>query len=102
MQTLSEYKLGDSVYIESSPDQPFYICQVQEFKMSKGQRLMVHIKWFYRTSEVPEQVYQLLVQDRHTEHHSASAAAAGAASPGNNTAASAAAAAAIAAARDHS
>ena len=47
-ETLSEYKLGDSVYIESSPDQPFYICQVQEFKMSKGQRLIVHIKWFYR------------------------------------------------------
>ena len=88
----AEYKLGDSVYIESRPDQPFYICQIQEFKMSKGERLQVHIKWFYRTSEVPEQVYQLLVQDRHTEHH-----AAGSTSPGNNTAAAAAAIAAAAA-----
>ena len=92
-ETLSEYKLGDSVYIESRPDQPFYICQIQEFKMTKRDTLQVHIKWFYRTSEVPEQVYQLLVQDRHTEHH-----AAGSASPGNNTAAAAAAIAAAAAA----
>ena len=92
-ETLSEYKLGDSVYIESRPDQPFYICQIQEFKMTKRDTLQVHIKWFYRTSEVPEQVYQLLVQDRHTEHH-----AAGSASPGNNTAAAAAAAIAAAAA----
>jgi hypothetical protein len=36
--------------------------------MSKRDTLMVHIKWFYRTNEVPEQVYQLLIQDRHTEH----------------------------------
>lgn len=35
--------------------------------MSKRDTLMVHIKWFYRTSEVPEQVYQLLIQDRHIE-----------------------------------
>ena len=81
------------MYIESRPDQPFYICQIQEFKMTKRDTLQVHIKWFYRTSEVPEQVYQLLVQDRHTEHH-----AAGSASPGNNTAAAAAAIAAAAAA----
>ena len=52
------------MYIESRPDQPFYICQIQEFKMTKRDTLQVHIKWFYRTSEVPEQVYQLLVQDR--------------------------------------
>jgi hypothetical protein len=37
--------------------------------MSKRDTLMVHIKWFYRTNEVPEQVYQLLIQDRNTEHH---------------------------------
>ena len=36
--------------------------------MSKRDTLNVHIKWFYRTNEVPEQVYQLLIQDRHTEH----------------------------------
>ena len=36
--------------------------------MSKRDTLIVYIKWFYRTNEVPEQVYQLLIQDRHTEH----------------------------------
>ena len=36
--------------------------------MSKRDTLNVHIKWFYRTNEVPEQVYQQLSQDRHTEH----------------------------------
>ena len=36
--------------------------------MSKKETLMVHIKWFYRTYEVPEQVYHLLIQDRQTEH----------------------------------
>ena len=37
--------------------------------MSKRDTLMVHIKWYYRTNEVPEQVYQLLIQDRNTEHN---------------------------------
>ena len=36
--------------------------------MSKRDTLSVHIKWFYRTNEVPEQVYQLLIQDRHIDH----------------------------------
>ena len=36
--------------------------------MGKRDSLNVHIKWFYRTSEVPEQVYQLLSQDRHIEN----------------------------------
>ncbi len=43
-------------------------ANLQELKMTKRDSLMVHIKWFYRTSEVPEQVYQLLIQDRRTEH----------------------------------
>ena len=46
----------------------FFRPQMQDFKMSKRDTLNVHIKWFYRTNEVPEQVYQLLIQDRHTEH----------------------------------
>ena len=41
---------------------------LQSLKMSKRDAVSVNIKWFYRTSEVPEQVYQLLIQDRHTEH----------------------------------
>ena len=35
---------------------------------SKRDTLMVNIKWFYRVCELPENVYQLLVQDRTTEH----------------------------------
>ena len=63
-----EYKIGDAVYIESQrPEQPFYICKIEEIKMSKRDSLTVHIKWFYRTHEIPEQMYQLLIQDRHTE-----------------------------------
>ena len=34
------------------------------FPQSKRDTLMVHIKWFYRPCEVPETVYQLLIQDR--------------------------------------
>lgn len=61
--------MGDAVFIESQrPEQPYYICVIQDMKLSKRDTLMVHIKWFYRTCEVPEQVYQLLIQDRHTEH----------------------------------
>ncbi len=41
--------------------------------MSKRDAVSVNIKWFYRTSEVPEQVYQLLIQDRHTEHYGTTA-----------------------------
>ncbi|CAB4069133.1 RERE [Lepeophtheirus salmonis] len=67
----TDYCPGDAVYIESQrPEQPYYVCAIQSMKMSKRDTLMVHVKWFYRTSEVPEQVYQLLVQDRHTEHGS--------------------------------
>uniref|UniRef100_T1JNW0 BAH domain-containing protein n=1 Tax=Strigamia maritima TaxID=126957 RepID=T1JNW0_STRMM len=31
---------------------------------------MVSVKWYYRPSEVPDSVYQLLVQDRNTENES--------------------------------
>ncbi|RXG60498.1 Arginine-glutamic acid dipeptide repeats protein [Armadillidium vulgare] len=64
------YRPGDAVYIESQrADQPFFICSIQEFRRSKRDNLMVNIKWFYRPSEVPETVYQLLVQDRNTENN---------------------------------
>ena len=36
--------------------------------MSKRDTLSVHIKWFYRTNEVPEQLYQPLIQNRHIDH----------------------------------
>ena len=64
-----EYKTGDSVFIESQrPDQPFYICNITEFKRSKRDTLVVCIRWFYRTTEVPETVYNFLIKDRYTEH----------------------------------
>ncbi|KAK7023422.1 hypothetical protein SK128_002039 [Halocaridina rubra] len=67
------YRPGDSVYIESQrADQPFFICSIQEFRRSKRDTLMVNIKWFYRPSEVPETVYQRLVQDRNTENNNRS------------------------------
>lgn len=64
-----EYKIGDSVFIESQrPDQPFYICNITEFKRSKRDTFMVCIRWFYRTTEVPETVYNFLIKDRCSEH----------------------------------
>jgi len=67
-----EYKIGDSVFIESQgPDKPFYICSITEFKRSKRDTFMVCIRWFYRTTEVPETVYNFLVKDRTTEHGAA-------------------------------
>ena len=64
-----EYKPGDNVFIESQrPDQPFYICNITDFKRSKRDTLVVGIRWFYRTTEVPETVYNFLIKDRYTEH----------------------------------
>ena len=65
-----EYKPGDTVYIESdSPEQPYFICCIQDIKYSKREAAEVNIKWFYRTNEVPELVYQYLTQDRLREHN---------------------------------
>ena len=66
-----EYKVGDNVFIESQrPDQPYYICNITEFKKSKRDTFVVVVRWFYRTTEVPETVYNFLIKDRHTEHGS--------------------------------
>ncbi|CAB4009202.1 arginine-glutamic acid dipeptide repeats -like, partial [Paramuricea clavata] len=65
------YELDDCVYIDSQrPDVPFFICAIKELKMCKRECVYVGVKWFYRPSEVPESVYQLLVQDRNTENGS--------------------------------
>ena len=65
----TEYKIGDNVFIESQrPDQPFYICNITEFKKSKRDTFVVVVRWFYRTTEVPETVYNFLIKDRYTEH----------------------------------
>ncbi|XP_076306629.1 uncharacterized protein LOC143223083 isoform X2 [Tachypleus tridentatus] len=65
----TEYKPGDTVYIDSQrPEQPFFICNIQSFCKSKKNILMVNVRWYYRLCEVPEAVYQLLVQDRNIEN----------------------------------
>ncbi|XP_072047897.1 LOW QUALITY PROTEIN: uncharacterized protein [Amphiura filiformis] len=63
------YDVGDSVYVDSPrPDMPYFICTIQEFRVSKRDQIAVLVKWFHRQPEVPDSVYQLLVQDRHTEN----------------------------------
>ncbi|XP_075406771.1 arginine-glutamic acid dipeptide repeats protein isoform X3 [Tenrec ecaudatus] len=65
------YKPGDCVYIESRrPNTPYFICSIQDFKLSKRDHLLMNVKWYYRQSEVPDSVYQHLVQDRHNENDS--------------------------------
>ena len=38
------------------------------FQQSKRDSLVVVVRWYYRPSEVPESVYQLLIQDRNAEN----------------------------------
>ncbi len=35
---------------------------------SKRDHLLMNVKWYYRQSEVPDSVYQHLVQDRNNEN----------------------------------
>uniref|UniRef100_A0A8C5IW83 Arginine-glutamic acid dipeptide repeats n=1 Tax=Junco hyemalis TaxID=40217 RepID=A0A8C5IW83_JUNHY len=92
------YRPGDCVYIESRrPNTPYFICSIQDFKLvrniftsppfpcprlqggiflsldpflHKRDHLLMNVKWYYRQSEVPDSVYQHLVQDRHNENDS--------------------------------
>lgn len=40
------------------------LCVLQ----SKRDHLLMNVKWYYRQSEVPDSVYQHLVQDRNNEN----------------------------------
>uniref|UniRef100_A0A667WJ91 Arginine-glutamic acid dipeptide repeats protein n=1 Tax=Myripristis murdjan TaxID=586833 RepID=A0A667WJ91_9TELE len=89
------YRPGDCVYIESRrPNTPYFICSIQDFKLVsslllplcplhapvvqypptrpslKRDHLLMSVKWYYRQSEVPDSVYQHLVQDRNNENDS--------------------------------
>ncbi|XP_045063225.1 arginine-glutamic acid dipeptide repeats protein isoform X2 [Coregonus clupeaformis] len=65
------YRPGDCVYMESRrPNTPYFICSIQDFKLSKRDHLLLSVKWYYRQSEVPDSVYQHLVQDRNNENDS--------------------------------
>ena len=64
-----EYKVGETIYIDESrgSDSPYNICLLDKISMNKRDSLTIHIKWFYRTNEVPEQTYHSLTQDRKGE-----------------------------------
>ncbi|KRX15042.1 Arginine-glutamic acid dipeptide repeats protein [Trichinella nelsoni] len=64
------YVPGDCVYLDSQrPDQPYYIASIQAFKMTKRDQLNVLVKWYYRPCELPELVYDSLLQERLSEEH---------------------------------
>ncbi|XP_062505251.1 arginine-glutamic acid dipeptide repeats protein-like isoform X2 [Corticium candelabrum] len=64
----TDYRIGDCVYVDSQrADVPYFICTVKEFRVSKRCNVHVSVGWFFRPSEVPESVYDLLVQDRGVE-----------------------------------
>uniref|UniRef100_A0A674HFQ7 Arginine-glutamic acid dipeptide repeats protein n=1 Tax=Taeniopygia guttata TaxID=59729 RepID=A0A674HFQ7_TAEGU len=48
----------------------FWLCLVGVVLQSKRDHLLMNVKWYYRQSEVPDSVYQHLVQDRHNENDS--------------------------------
>ena len=63
------YRPGDCVYLDSDrPDQPYFICSIEDFRPTKRDSVIVDVKWYYRPSEVPDSVYRHLVQDRNMEH----------------------------------
>ncbi|MEQ2183653.1 hypothetical protein GOODEAATRI_000328 [Goodea atripinnis] len=44
------------------------IKMAQANRTSKRDHLLMNVKWYYRQSEVPDSVYQHLVQDRNNEN----------------------------------
>lgn len=58
------YEPGDCVYIDSHRnDVAYFICSIREIRKGKKGYLM-DVLWFYRPSEIPASVYELLIQDR--------------------------------------
>uniref|UniRef100_A0A8D2MFB8 Arginine-glutamic acid dipeptide repeats protein n=1 Tax=Zonotrichia albicollis TaxID=44394 RepID=A0A8D2MFB8_ZONAL len=55
--------------LEVQPDPPGTLPEVPR-SPSKRDHLLMNVKWYYRQSEVPDSVYQHLVQDRHNENDS--------------------------------
>ncbi|NWW94389.1 RERE protein, partial [Rhynochetos jubatus] len=48
----------------------FLVMPLDLLFQSKRDHLLMNVKWYYRQSEVPDSVYQHLVQDRHNENDS--------------------------------
>jgi len=46
----------------------FLVMPLDLLFQSKRDHLLMNVKWYYRQSEVPDSVYQHLVQDRHNEN----------------------------------
>ncbi|XP_045161386.2 arginine-glutamic acid dipeptide repeats protein-like isoform X2 [Mercenaria mercenaria] len=62
------YSPNDHVYIENNrQNNAYFICAIQDFNVVKRDTLVVRVKWYYRVTEVPDCVYQHLVQDRYTQ-----------------------------------
>ncbi|XP_052284334.1 arginine-glutamic acid dipeptide repeats protein-like isoform X2 [Dreissena polymorpha] len=62
------YAPADHVYIENNrQNNPYFICSIIDFSVVKRDTLVVRVKWYYRVTEVPDSVYQHLVQDRYTQ-----------------------------------
>uniref|UniRef100_A0A8C5IW34 Arginine-glutamic acid dipeptide repeats n=1 Tax=Junco hyemalis TaxID=40217 RepID=A0A8C5IW34_JUNHY len=54
----------------SALHQPNHTSTAGVPRASKRDHLLMNVKWYYRQSEVPDSVYQHLVQDRHNENDS--------------------------------
>lgn len=58
------YKPGDHVYIETGTHDPYLICSITMFKMTKRDQLSVKVNRYYRPEDVPEVSLSLIVQER--------------------------------------
>ncbi|XP_052821101.1 arginine-glutamic acid dipeptide repeats protein-like isoform X2 [Mya arenaria] len=62
------YSPNDHVYIENNRHHnPYFICSILDFSVVKRDTLVLRVKWYYRVTEVPDSVYQHLVQDRYSQ-----------------------------------
>uniref|UniRef100_A0A672FNX6 Arginine-glutamic acid dipeptide repeats protein n=1 Tax=Salarias fasciatus TaxID=181472 RepID=A0A672FNX6_SALFA len=56
--------------LPSPPPPPPHSLSISSCCQSKRDHLLMNVKWYYRQSEVPDSVYQHLVQDRNNENDS--------------------------------
>uniref|UniRef100_A0A8C9NRD5 Arginine-glutamic acid dipeptide repeats protein n=1 Tax=Serinus canaria TaxID=9135 RepID=A0A8C9NRD5_SERCA len=82
--SIQDFKLVRNIFTSPpfpcpSPDSRVPICHPQPLACCsragwdgtcKRDHLLMNVKWYYRQSEVPDSVYQHLVQDRHNENDS--------------------------------
>lgn len=62
------FGIGETVYVQTKKgDSPFSVCTIQGFQINSKNHLLVHVKFYYRATEVPDSVYLPLIQDRNIE-----------------------------------